>query len=130
MGKKIATIMNHRDLVLVIPFLVIKKTFEVAAMKRHMLVLFFVLVPIILATDAVESTVIGMVRVNETDENDNVMSVYLETDDQDYLLKNNAQARALIQHVDSKISATGYLEEDDEGNTILNIINFKVLEEE
>ncbi len=130
MGKKIATIMNHRDLVLVIPFLVIKNTFEVAAMKRHMLVLFFVLVPIILATDAVESTVIGMVRVNETDENDNVMSVYLETDDQDYLLKNNAQARALIQHVDSKISATGYLEEDDEGNTILNIINFKVLEEE
>ncbi len=130
MGKKIATIMNHRDHVLVIPFLVIKKTFEVAAMKRHMLVLFFVLVPIILATDAVESTVIGMVRVNETDENDNVMSVYLETDDQDYLLKNNAQARALIQHVDSKISATGYLEEDDEGNTILNIINFKVLEEE
>lgn len=130
MGKEIATIMNHRDLVLVIPFLVIKKTFEVAAMKRHMLVLFFVLVPIILATDAVESTVIGMVRVNETDENDNVMSVYLETDDQDYLLKNNAQARALIQHVDSKISATGYLEEDDEGNTILNIVNFKVLEEE
>ena len=75
-------------------------------------------------------TISGLIAPSEWDEDDNIVNVSLFTlDEKEYRIKNNEKAEELLEFIAHEVIIRGYEEEDEYGNKIIIVNEFKVLGE-
>ena len=75
---------------------------------------------------AEETTIDGMVVEEEGDEDGNLVKVAISGGSGYYIVVNSS---ILVPHVGENVEATGTISEDDLGNQVITVSNFKVLTE-
>jgi len=75
-----------------------------------------------------EITIIGY--VTELDEDDEGESVKISTDDDDYIVEMNKQGKKLLDLMDRDVEATGTVQNDKDGNKVITVSSFEVLEDD
>ena len=76
-----------------------------------------------------EITFSGYVTANEWVE-DNVDSIAISTDDDDYLILSNGMEEELMDHLDEEILVTGLVGRDKDGSKWVRVISYEVLEDD
>jgi hypothetical protein len=79
-------------------------------------------------TPAREVTIRGY--VNGIEEDDELVGVEIETDDDIYRVVKGAQVKPLMAEIDNFVEVTGIISEDDEGNSLINVVAFEIIDEE
>lgn len=77
-----------------------------------------------------EVTIIGFVTATEWDDNDNVVSIEISTDDDNYMVDNNKQGEELFDFIDEEVEVTGFIREDRDGGKWISTTSYEVLDEE
>lgn len=78
----------------------------------------------------VEHTIIGNIFPAKKDKDGKVIQVLIDSSDQDqdsYFIAKNKIGNELLKLIDHKVRVTGYVKEDDNGDLIFNVKNFKTL---
>jgi hypothetical protein len=77
-----------------------------------------------------EATIKGIVLALDWDDNDNVSAVSIISEDgEEYLVVKNANGKKFLKLVDKDVIVTGSISEDSDGNKVIAINSFEVLEE-
>lgn len=76
-----------------------------------------------------EETIIGYVIPNEWDNEDNVISIRVSTDDDDYLVELNKLGEELFDFLDEDVEITGIVREDKDGTKRIKVISYEVIED-
>jgi len=77
-----------------------------------------------------EETVVGYVVPSEWDSEDNVVSITIATDADDYVVEMNKLGEELFDFLDEDVEVTGTVREDKDGTKRLLVISYEVLEDE
>ena len=80
--------------------------------------------------NAIERTIFGNIFPAKKDRDGKVIRVLIDSSDQDqdrYFIANNKIGNELLELVNHKVQVTGYIKEDDNGDLICNVKDFKTL---
>jgi hypothetical protein len=72
-------------------------------------------------------TIIGYVDEREDDD---VISLIISTDEDDYVVEMNGRARKLQDEVGARVEATGSVKREKDGTKVISISDFEILDEE
>jgi hypothetical protein len=76
-----------------------------------------------------EQTITGIVFPDEWDNEDNVISVGIETDEgEEYIFEPNDKSKELVSLVDYEVQVTGTVRERLDGEMIIDVKNFEVFD--
>jgi hypothetical protein len=71
----------------------------------------------------------GVIFPSSRDENNNVIGIVIDTDEQDsYFVDNNRNGKTLIDFIHYRVEVTGSIRENEDGEYIINIREYKILE--
>ena len=76
-----------------------------------------------------DETVVGYVVPSEWDSEDNVVSISISTDDDDYVVEMNKLGEELFDFLDEDVEVTGTVREDKDGTKRIRVISYEVLED-
>ena len=76
-----------------------------------------------------EETIVGYVVPSEWDSEDNVVSISISTDDDDYVVEMNQLGEELFDFLDEDVEVTGTVREDKDGTKRIRVISYEVLED-
>lgn len=76
-----------------------------------------------------EETIVGYIIPSEWDKEDNVISISISTDDDDYLVELNKQGEELFDFLDEDIEAIGIVREDKDGTKRIKVTSYEVIED-
>ena len=76
-----------------------------------------------------EVTIVGYVVPSEWDNDDNVVSISISTDDDDYVVEVNKLGEELFDFLDEDVEVTGIVREDKDGTKRIRVISYEVLED-
>jgi len=76
-----------------------------------------------------EETVVGYVIPSEWDSEDNVVSITIATDDDDYVVEMNKLGEELFDFLDEDVEVTGTVRDDKDGTKRIRVISYEVLED-
>ena len=76
-----------------------------------------------------EETIVGYIIPSEWDNEDNVISISISTDDDDYLVELNKQGEELFDFLDEDVEATGIIREDKDGTKRIRVTSYEVIED-
>ena len=76
-----------------------------------------------------EETIVGYVIPSEWDSEDNVISISISTDDDDYLVDLNKQGEELFDFLDEDVEVTGIVREDKDGTKRIKVTTYEVIED-
>jgi len=76
-----------------------------------------------------EETIVGYVLPAEWDNEDNVISISISTEDDDYVVELNKLGEELFDFLDEDVEVTGVIREDRDGTKRIRVTNYEVLEE-
>lgn len=76
-----------------------------------------------------EETIVGFVVPSEWDSEDNVVSISITTDDDDYVVEMNKLGEELFDFLDEDVEVTGTVREDKDGTKRIRVISYEVLED-
>jgi autonomous glycyl radical cofactor GrcA len=76
-----------------------------------------------------EETIVGYVVPSEWDSEDNVVSISITTDDDDYVVEMNKLGEELFDFLDEDVEVTGTVREDKDGTKRIRVISYEVLED-
>jgi len=76
-------------------------------------------------------TVTGYVRMLDSDDDGNTTSVYIETADEEYFyIVSKGKGLELNDLVDSLVEVSGTVSKDEDGDSVIAVLAFKVIEED
>jgi len=78
---------------------------------------------------AKEETIVGYVVPSEWDNDDNVVSIAISTEEDDYLVEMNKLSEELFDFLDEDVEVTGLVREDRDGTKRIRITSYEVLED-
>jgi len=78
---------------------------------------------------AKEETIVGYVVPSEWDSDDNVVSIAISTEEDDYLVEMNKLGEELFDFLDEDVEVTGLVREDRDGTKRIRITSYEVLED-
>src|SRR4030065_2313528 len=76
-----------------------------------------------------EETIVGYVIPSEWDNEDNVISISISTDDEDYLVDLNKLGEELFDFLDEDVEVTGIVRDDKDGTKRIRVTSYEVLED-
>jgi len=76
-----------------------------------------------------EETIVGYVVPNEWDNEDNVVSISISTDDDDYVIELNKLGEELFDFLDEDVEVTGIIRDDKDGTKRIRVTSYEVLED-
>jgi len=76
-----------------------------------------------------EETIVGYVVPSEWDSDDNVVSIAISTEEDDYLVEMNKLGEELFDFLDEDVEVTGVVREDRDGTKRIRITSYEVLED-
>jgi hypothetical protein len=76
-----------------------------------------------------DETIVGYVVPSEWDSEDNVVSISITTDDDDYVVEMNKLGEELFDFLDEDVEVTGTVREDKDGTKRIRVISYEVLED-
>jgi len=76
-----------------------------------------------------DETIVGYIVPSEWDSEDNVVSISITTDDDDYAVEMNKLGEELFDFLDEDVEVTGTVREDKDGTKRIRIISYEVLED-
>ena len=76
-----------------------------------------------------EETIVGYVIPYEWDNEDNVISISVSTDDDDYLVELNKLGEELFDFLDEDVEITGIVREDKDGTKRIKVTGYEVMED-
>ena len=76
-----------------------------------------------------DETIVGYVVPSEWDSEDNVVSISITTEDDDYVVEMNKLGEELFDFLDEDVEVTGTVREDKDGTKRIRIISYEVLED-
>ena len=76
-----------------------------------------------------EETIVGYVVPSEWDSEDNVVSISITTDDDDYVVEMNKLGEELFDFLDEDVEVTGTVRDDKDGTKRIRVISYEVLED-
>jgi len=81
------------------------------------------------ASSGKDITIRGVIFPYSRDENNNVIGIVIDTDEQDsYFVDNNRNGKALLDFLHCRVEANGSIRENEDGEYIINIREYKILE--
>ncbi|MBN1847651.1 MAG: hypothetical protein JW932_03620 [Deltaproteobacteria bacterium] len=73
-------------------------------------------------------TIKGIIYPSSFDEDNHVIGIVVDTDEQDsYFVDNNKNGKALIDFLHCRVEANGSIRENEDGEYIINIREYKIL---
>ncbi|MBU2499392.1 MAG: hypothetical protein KKE57_10860 [Proteobacteria bacterium] len=76
-----------------------------------------------------EETIVGYVIPKEWDNEDNVISISVSTNDDDYLVELNKLGEELFDFLDEDVEITGIVREDKDGTKRIKVTSYEVIED-
>jgi len=105
-------------------------------MKRKMLLtgicvllITFVMCVTAVTANADEATITGTVVAADWDDKDKAIAVSIETDDELYYVSDNPIGKQLLELLDKKVTVTGIVGEDKDGNRTITVKSYKIQSE-
>lgn len=76
-----------------------------------------------------EETIVGYVIPSEWDNEDNVISISISTDDDDYLVELNKLGEELFDFLDEDVEVTGIVKDEKDGTKRIKVTSYEVIED-
>jgi hypothetical protein len=73
-------------------------------------------------------TVRGTVVEDDWDDDDNVIAVAISSDEEYYVVDKRGKGKDLLKLVDKEVEVKGTVKEDEDGNRIITVRSYQVLE--
>ena len=77
-----------------------------------------------------EVTILGYLTPSEWDDDDNVVSVAISTDDDYYVVELNGLGEELFDILDEDVEVTGIVEKERDGTNRITVTSYEVLSED
>jgi hypothetical protein len=75
-----------------------------------------------------DMTIVGFIRAVEWDDFDDVVSVAISTDENDYIVELNKKGKELFDLLDEEVTVTGIIKQDSEGNFRIAVGEYAIIE--
>ena len=89
----------------------------------------FVMCVTAVTANADEATITGIVVAADWDDKDKAIAVSIETDDELYYVSDNPIGKQLLELLDKKVTVTGIVGEDKDGNRTITVKSYKIQSE-
>jgi len=75
-------------------------------------------------------TIVGIVAVSETDEEDRVIGVCILAEDDEYEVEMSGLGEDLLEFLDEEVEVTGIIEEERDGTKRITVSGYEALEDD